>query len=660
MEIFLTCCLALLEVTFVFVGLLLLHSLRKIVFGNAAFYIAIGLLLIFTQLVSATELKVIIGYPGMDFYIAQSVLFLPYLAIILIVYVTEGTLTTQRFIIGAMVTLGFYIYLSHLTAIQCGWSGYTISQGPSADSLEYLLKYSQRTMASSILAQTLDLFLIPIFFQRLKNMNCRLFICVLGALMLTQLVDTFVYVTACYWADPQWWMHIKSSYIVKAFLTIWLSFIATIYLSRIENERPGHDRGALDILISFLGSYGRAQALQKNLQEWEGRYRVVVESSSDIILLLDREGKILDANNTAAQIMKSPSRNDLIGKNFNTIVADKDEFPFDMDMIWANLDEERNENDDSLPDPKSGQNLELKISATDGEKIEINAFVNSIRAENIPLLIIFGRDVTEQNRLQREKEELREQLGHAQRLESVGKLAGGVAHDFNNYIHSIQGNLDILLYMHKIDDEKIVKHLNRINDIADQAAKLTQQLLGFARKGKYNTEIISITEILTGTLQLFSPQSLKNIVVKTDFPKEKLFVKGDAVQLKQVFLNILINARDAIESQNSGQGEIMVKAGRAESVTGKFEDATVGKFPAPCHSYFYVLIRDSGTGIDKDIINRIFDPFFTTKPVGKGTGMGLAMVYGAITNHHGFVYADSEINMGTEFYVFLPENKEHI
>lgn len=660
MEIFLTCCLAFLEVTFVFVGLLLLHSLRKVVFGNAAFYIAIGLLLIFTQLVSATELKVIIGYSGADFYIAQSVLFLPYIAIILIVYVSEGTLATQRLIIGAMVTLGFYIYLSYLTIVQCGWQGYSISQGPSADSLEYLLRYSQRTMASSVLAQALDLFLIPIFFQRLKNMQCRLFICVLGALMLTQLVDTFVYVTACYWGDRQWWMHIQSSYIVKSFLTIWLSVIATVYLSRVEKEQTGTNRGALDILVSFLGSYGRAQALQKNLQEWEGRYRVVVESSSDLIFLLNREGKILDVNSAVLQRLKLKSKNEILEKNLTEMVTDTEIFPFDIEKMWSTLNPFESD-EISQENMSSGQNMELRIGAENGERIELNAFVNSINVENIPMLIVFGRDVTEQNRLQGEKEELREQLVHAQRLESVGKLAGGVAHDFNNYIHAIQGNIDIMLYMHDIGDEKVVKHLNRINEIAEQAAKLTQQLLGFARKGKYKIENIDLTEIIIGTIELFSPQSLKNIDVKTNLPNNKMFVKGDTLQLKQIFLNILLNARDACESKNSGSGEISISAGVASAYPEQFATVAMGHDEAgPPESYFFVKISDSGIGIEKDIINRIFDPFFTTKPVGKGTGMGLAMVYGTVTNHRGFVCAESEKNKGTDFYVFLPENKEKI
>ncbi len=655
LEPVLTCSLALLEMTFVFVGLLILHSLRRLVFGHAAFYIAIGILLIFTQLVSATELKVILGYPGADFYIAQSILFLPYLAIILVVYVSEGTLSTQRMIIGAMVALGFYVYLSQITIIQCGWTGYSISQGSSADSLDYLLRYSRKTLASSILAQTLDLFLIPIFFQRLRNLGCRLFVCVLGALMLTQIVDTFVYVTACFWGDPQWWLFIKSSYIIKSFSTVWLSFIATIYLSRIEKEQPGQDRGTLDIILSFLGSSGRAQALQRNLHEWEGRYRAVVDSSSGMILLLDRAGKILDANPAAEKLMEIQSKKELIGRNILDILAETEQFPFRPDVSWEYLD---TDTDEIRPEPIQSTSFPLRARTASGNKLELDATSSIVNVENIPMMIFYAKDVTEQNRLEREKEELREQLSHAQRLEAVGKLAGGVAHDFNNYLHSIQGNLDILLYMHDIEDEKILKHLKRINDITEQSAKLTQQLLGFARKGKYRVEVIDICDLMKETVRLFTPQSLKNIDFEQKIPSAKMWVKGDPVQLKQVFLNMFINARDACETAPKPDSRIEVIAANGAKFAEQFVIACRSLDQFAAEDYHCLVIRDNGCGIDGDTLPRIFDPFFTTKPVGKGTGMGLAMVYGTITNHQGFINVESEHRLGTAFYIFLPANQE--
>ncbi len=646
METSITCILALLEMTFIFVGLLLLHGLRKVI-GSAAFYIAIGLLLIFTQLVSATELKVIIGFPGADFYIAPSVLFLPYLAALMVVYITEGTLVTQRLIIGAMATLGFYVYLSHLTGIQCGWEGFTISQGPSADSFEYLLRNSQRTMASSILAQSIDLFLIPIFFQRLRNLKCRLFFSVLGSLMLTQLVDTFIYSFVCFWGEPQLWVYLSSSYIAKAFFTIWLSVIATIYLSKIETEMPREGR-TLDIVFAFLGSYGKNLALEKNIQEWEGRYRTVIENASDTIVLLNREGEILDVNNSALSIFEYKNKKNIIGKKFPEMLTDTAECPFNMESFW----------DETLTKIRPGEqprmhNAQIHALSSSGKKIELDVSINVIEVEKVQVLIIFGRDVTERNLLNREKQELGDELAHAQRLESVGQLAGGVAHDFNNYLHAIQGNLDILLFMHDIEDKKIIKHLNRINDITNQAAKLTQALLGFARKGKYHEEILDLSKLMNETVELFSPQSLVNIELNVDIDKVRMTIKCDSVQLKQVFLNMLINARDAVESKSGKTSKIVLEAKSATAYRNKFFPPPERENATP-ESFLCVKIQDNGIGMDKDILDRIYDPFFTTKPIGKGTGMGLAMAYGAITNHHGWIYVESEEGNGTTFHIFLP------
>ncbi|MFZ2658688.1 MAG: ATP-binding protein [Victivallales bacterium] len=651
METSITCILALLEMTFIFVGLLILHGLRKEI-GSSAFYITIGLLLVFTQLVSATELQVVIGFTGANFYIAPSVLLLPYLAALMIVYITEGTLATQRLIIGAMATLGFYVYLSYITGMQCGWAGYTISQGASADSFEYLLRNSQRTMASSIIAQTLDLFLIPIFFQRLRNLGCRMFFSVLGSLMLTQIADTLVYSLVCFWGERQLWVYLSSSYIAKAVFTIWLSGIASVYLTKIEAELPAHHgRRTLDIIFSFLGSYGKAEALERNLQESEGRYRTVIENASDMILLLNRDGQILDANNAALDIFKIKSKKDIIGKSFPGMLTDLPDFPFNMDSYW----------EDTLRKTHQGEprihNVKLHALSLAGRKIELDIALNIIEVENVKVLIIFGRNVTEQNRLNREQEELKEELAHAQRLESVGQLAGGVAHDFNNYLHAIQGNLDILHFMHDIEDKKVIKHLDRINDITGQAAKLTQELLGFARKGKYHEEILDLGRLMRETLELFSPQSLETTELKSDIAKMKMPVKGDAVQLKQVFLNILINARDAVDANDKKNKIIVLEVKPAANYKAKFSPP-VEKEDINPDDFFCVKIEDNGIGMDKDTLIRIYDPFFTTKPIGKGTGMGLAMAYGAITNHHGWIQVESEEQKGTAFYVFLPQHEE--
>jgi PAS domain S-box-containing protein len=650
LETVFTCGLAVLEMTFVFVGLMLLHALRRVI-GSAAFYLSLGVLLIFTQLVGATELKVVLGYQGADFFIATTVLFLPYLAVLMVVYISEGTLATQRVIIGAMATLGLYLYLSHITAVQCGWAGYSLSQGPSADSLEFLLLQSKRSLAGSILAQSLDLFLLPIFFQRLRNLKCRLFLSVLLAFMLTQIIHTIVYVSATFWGQPEFWLYLETSYIANAIASVWLSMLVTLYLSKVEKDIPGEGRRALDIVFAFFGGYGKAQRLQKNIQEWEGRYRMVVENASDMMLLLGKGGEILDANLAAMKIFNIPSIDQIKNK------------VFPIDFMRDPKDEKNkkykgNVFNTNLTDTQHLYNIPLQAISATGKDLELDISISKIVVDEEPVTIVFGRDVTEQNKANREREELREQLTHAQRLESIGELAGGVAHDFNNYLHAIQGHLDILAYMHDIKDGKVETHLDRIDNITEQAAELTRKLLGFARKGKYVEKHLELNEIIEASIALFMPASQKNIDLEFNSKIEKAPIQGDEVQLEQAFLNIMINARFAMREVTDDKMRLEIELDEGTGFACKYL-----KLDEIDRKNFYcVRISDFGEGMSKDTMNRIFDPFFTTKPMGEGTGMGLSMVYGTVSNHNGVVHVDSKQGKGTTFYVFLPKktSKESI
>ncbi len=634
--------------TFIFVGLMILHALRKNI-GSAAFYISLGLLLVFTQFVGATDLKVTLhlNEPGADFYIAQTVLFMPYLAILMVIYVTEGTLATQRVIIGVMATLGLYLYLSQITVVQCGWVGESISRGTADDALAHLLHQSKRSLAASTLAQTIDLFMMPILFQRLRNMNCRLFISVIGALMLTQLTHSLVFVTANFWGQPEWWYHISSSYIANAFVTIWLSMLVTLFLSKIEKERPGEGRRALDIIFAFFGGYGKAQMLEKDLLESQGRYKMMFENASDMILILNSKEKILDANIAALRIFNTVSKEDLVDKKFPQDFLRSAEDAEKSEIRWKNLLNKK------VTETQHIHDIPIQMKSYTEREIDLNISISQLTVDAEQVTIVFGRDVTAQNRLNKEKEELREQLGHAQRLESVGRLAGGVAHDFNNYLHAIQGHLDILAYMHEIKDEKIESHLDRIDNITQQAAELTQKLLGFARKGKYVDKELDLEKLIKDAISLFMPASQKSIELNFTNNLKEAHIKGDRVQLHQVFLNLMINARDAMEHTTGKEMAITITLD--EGSKQQNHCITSHKEKIPAEDFYCITLEDTGEGMDNATLKQIFDPFFTTKPTGKGTGMGLAMVFGTITNHHGIIDVSSTKGEKTTFYIFLPK-----
>ncbi|MFA6104139.1 MAG: ATP-binding protein [Victivallaceae bacterium] len=643
--------LTFLEMTFIFVGLALLHNQRKVI-GSAAFYVAIGLLFVFTQFVSASELSVNVFSANLNFSVGSTVLFLPYLGALMLVYATQGTLEAQRMITGAIAGFGLFIYLSTLTSLQCNWLGFAISQGTSADSLDYLLQQTRRSMTASTIAQLFDLFLLPIFFQRLRNANCRVFFCVLGAMLFTQLIDSFIYLSVTYWDRPQWWLYINNSFLIKSIATVWVSALISIYLFLVEKEVANEPRGTLDIIFAFLGGYGKAQILERNLREWEGRYRMVVENASEMIMLLDQQGCIIDANYAAIGMLKAKKKQEIIGANFMAMLRAENQLPLPP----------------MLPqEPKNMQDTSTRINTNhfkcylgaDKNQLRLDISISAIEFKDVKMHVLLGRDITEESRLASEKEILSEQLAHSQRLEAVGQLAGGVAHDFNNHIHAILGHLDLIRLFYKFDDPKVSKHLDKITDISEQAGRLTGQLLGFARKGKYQETILDLSELIRKSTELFMPNSQKSLDLIVDVAPGEMPIRGDKVQLQQVIINLLINARDAMDGNDDKDMRLVVKVDSAEKFNIPLKPVGV-KVKVHPEDYYCIMIEDNGCGMDKSTMLRIFEPFFTTKPIGKGTGMGLAMVYGTVSNHHGWVQVNSKVGRGTAFYVLLPKTVRRV
>ncbi|MBU8902604.1 MAG: PAS domain-containing protein [Victivallales bacterium] len=635
--------LSFLEMTFTFVSLALLHSQRKTI-GSSVFYISIGLLFLFMQFVSAAAIKVNVGVYGLEFYVGSTVLFLPYLAALLLVYLTEGTLAAQRMIVGVIIAFGMFFYLVTLTRLQCDWMGFAISQGIAADSLHYLLNAARASITSSTLAQILDLFILAIIFQRLRNSKFNLFICILGSLICTCLIDSFVYLTVSGGLQNYWWVHMNNSFFIKAIASIWLAFLITIYMYKIEKNIDVEEHSSLDIIFAFFGGYGKAKALEHDLREWEGRYRMVVENASEAIFLLDNSGQIIDANLAAVEVLGADNANDVLGIKLLNILQDDQGNPVKALVEYSN------------PFGIGGDAKIIRFNAfvTAEHKVRknLNVTLSALNFENEIVLLLLARDITEESKLAAEKVKLGEQLAHSQRLEAVGKLAGGIAHDFNNYIHAILGHLDLVRMMFETKDETVNKHLEKIGEISEQAGELTSKLLGFARKGKYQEQQVDLNALIEKSVDLFMPKSKKNLELKLGLGPEKMIISGDSIQLQQVILNLMLNAMDAMKDIEKRELQIMVD--KASNCKIKLLP------PSPdtdIDSFYVICVKDNGLGIDDDTMKHIFDPFFTTKPVGEGTGMGLAMVYGTITNHHGWVQVVSKINKGTKFYLFLPKVK---
>jgi two-component system, cell cycle sensor histidine kinase and response regulator CckA len=244
-----------------------------------------------------------------------------------------------------------------------------------------------------------------------------------------------------------------------------------------------------------------------------------------------------------------------------------------------------------------------------------------------------------------ERKQLEEQLRQSQKMEAIGQLAGGVAHDFNNLLAVIQGNAELALMRgHKVDDQTR-EFLKQITSASERAAKLTRQLLVFGRKHTLRLESINLTDVIGNLTKMLNRIIGEEIRLQCIYEGVS-FVRADAGMIEQVVLNLIINARDAMP-----QGGQLVVSATTVSVDELYaqlhSEARIGQFGC-------LKVTDTGIGIPPENLTRIFEPFFTTKEVGKGTGLGLATVYGIVKQHQGWVNVSSRVGSGTTFEIFLP------
>jgi len=256
------------------------------------------------------------------------------------------------------------------------------------------------------------------------------------------------------------------------------------------------------------------------------------------------------------------------------------------------------------------------------------------------------RELTERKRAEEERERLAEQLRHSQRMEAIGQLAGGVAHDFNNILTAIQGNAELLKTTVADGDER-AEMVDQIVQSSRRAADLTHQLLSFARKGKFQMVLLDIHDTIHDVVSILQHSIDRRIHVALNFGAVPSTVMGDRTQLQSALLNLGLNARDAMP-----EGGELTFATEVCEVDEEF--VGVERPGIPPGRYIRVCVTDTGTGMDKRTQERVFEPFFTTKEVGQGTGLGLASVYGCMRSHRGGIEVDSRAGQGSTFRVFLP------
>jgi PAS domain S-box-containing protein len=385
--------------------------------------------------------------------------------------------------------------------------------------------------------------------------------------------------------------------------------------------------------VAFLRDITERKRADRNLQESRKQYQDLVEGTSDLITRVDKDGRLLFVNHAAREIF-GLAEEDCIGRRAFEFIH-----PEDRAATMAAFAEWLKDDASVF----SHENRQVGIAG------QVHLMAWSIRAEYDEAGHFKGfagtaRDVTEPRRVEEERARLEHQLHQAQKMESVGQLAGGVAHDFNNMLGVILGHAELALL--KLNPSPpLASSLNTICKAAIHSADLTRQLLTFARKQTIAPKVLDLNELVTGMLKMLQRLIGENIQIAWH-PSPMLWpVKIDPAQFDQILTNLCLNARDAIAGTGSitirteNYGDVMDRAAHPEFVPG---------------DYVLLAVCDDGCGMDRETQAHIFEPFFTTKEVGAGTGLGLATVLGAVKQHNGFIYALSEPGQGTTFNIYLP------
>lgn len=401
-----------------------------------------------------------------------------------------------------------------------------------------------------------------------------------------------------------------------------------VFLSLSPVKYEHNDVIAMIGIIRDISDQKRAEDV---LRQSEQRYRLLFDLLPYGGEVLDKEGHIIDCSLSNLRLL-GYERDELIGKNIAELLT-----PQSVTVLR-----------EKFPQLMQGTTVqaEVRMVRKDGRVIDVARAAQPIFSAdgNIIGALALSVDITDKKAAEEENRRLQAQFLQSQKMETVGRLAGGVAHDFNNLLTVIIGYSDIMMRTLPIESP-LRERLVVICDAGQKAAALTRQLLAFSRKQTLELKVVSLNDIIENTVKMLARMIGEDFSLEPTL-KATWFILADSGQIEQILMNLAVNARDAMPCGGMltlGTEDIHI----SEEYARGYADMKPG-------DYVILSVTDTGTGMSKEVQARIFEPFFTTKELGKGTGLGLATVFGIVKQHGGHILVDSELDRGTTFKIYLP------
>jgi len=401
-----------------------------------------------------------------------------------------------------------------------------------------------------------------------------------------------------------------------------------------QTYTPGVRYGEREKEILQFVSTQVAMAIERShaeadLRASEARLKAIIDAALDAVITMDGDGVVLSWSPQAERVFGWPASEAVGGKLSTTIIPPRFREAHERGLAHFLGTGEG---------PVLNQRIEITGLRRDGREIPVELTITPVRLGGAWLFSAFLRDISERKLLEA-------QLRQAQKMEAVGRLAGGIAHDFNNLLTAIIGYTDLALADLR-EGDPMRQDMEEILRAAHRAAGLTRQLLAFSRQQVLAPRVLDLNEVVQTVDKMLGRLVGEDIELQSVLAPGLGHIKADPGQLEQVIVNLAVNARDAMPTG----GKLTIETADVEVAETRGRDLTT----VPAGRYVMLAITDSGTGMDEDTKARIFEPFFTTKEQGKGTGLGLATVYGIVKQSGGFIWVYSEPGHGTTFKIYLP------